>query len=93
MEPDTVPLTDFHTRYGHFELVFLPTKLINAPAILRDLIHNVFENELDKFFIVYLDNILSYNKTLPDHLNYIKIILKEHRKKNCLENFPSLILR
>lgn len=81
MEPESIPLTAFNTRYGHFEFVVLPFGLTNAPAMFMDLMNKVFANELDKFVNAYLDDILVYSKTLEDHLRHLEIVLKRLREE------------
>ena len=63
--------TAFHTRYGHYEFIVLPFGLTNAPATFMTLINDIFRKYLDKFVVVYLDNILIYSYTKEEHLQYV----------------------
>jgi hypothetical protein len=59
--------TAFRTRYGHFEFLVLPFGFTNAPTLFMDLMNRVFQPYLDKFVVVFIDDILVYSKSFKEH--------------------------
>ncbi|GJY40030.1 putative reverse transcriptase domain-containing protein [Tanacetum coccineum] len=76
--------TAFRTRYGHFEFTVLPFRLTNAPAVFMDLKNRVCKPYLDKFFILFIDDILIYSKSKKDHEVYLKLVLELLKKEKLL---------
>ncbi|GJU57777.1 putative reverse transcriptase domain-containing protein [Tanacetum coccineum] len=72
---DDIPKTMFRTRYGHFEFTVMPFGLTNAPTIFIDLINRVCRTYLDKFVIVFIDDILIYSKTQEEHVEHLRHVI------------------
>ncbi|GKC60168.1 hypothetical protein Tco_1087766 [Tanacetum coccineum] len=72
---EDIPITVFRTRYGHYEFQVMPFGLTNEPAVFMDLMNRVSKPYLDKFMIVFIDDILIYSKNKEEHGEHLKTIL------------------
>jgi hypothetical protein len=75
IHPKDIPKTAFSTRYGLYEYLVMLFGLTNAPAHFMYLMNSVFMQELDKFVVVFIDDILVYSKNEEEHEQHLRTIL------------------
>ena len=84
---EDVPKTTFRTRYGHYEFLVMPFGLTNAPAAFKDLMNRVFGPYLDKFVIVFIDDILVFSSSKEEHAKHLRIVLQTLRENQLYAKF------
>ena len=87
IRPCDIPKTAFSTRYGLYEYLVMSFGLTNAPAYFMYLMNSVFMPELDKFVVVFIDDILIYSKTKEDHANHLRVVLQRLRDHRLYAKF------
>nr|GFA20292.1 reverse transcriptase [Tanacetum cinerariifolium] len=85
---DDIPKTTFRTRYGHNEFQVMPFGLMNVPTVFMDLMNQVCKPYLDKFVIIFIDDILIYSKNKKEHEEHLKAILELLKKYELYAKFP-----
>jgi hypothetical protein len=85
--PSDIPKTAFSTRCGLYEYLVMSFGLTNAPAYFMYLMNSVFMQELDKFVVVFIDDILIYSKTPGDHAKHLYVILQRLRDHHLYAKF------
>ncbi|GKC39858.1 putative reverse transcriptase domain-containing protein, partial [Tanacetum coccineum] len=81
IKEEDILITAFRTWYGHFEFQVMPFGLTNAPVVFMDLMNRVCKPYLDKFIIVFIDDILVYSKDEEEHGKHLKIVLELLKKE------------
>nr|GEU31971.1 putative reverse transcriptase domain-containing protein [Tanacetum cinerariifolium] len=84
---EDISKTAFRTRYGHYEFQVMPFGLTNAPAVFMDLMNRVCKPYLDKFMIVFIDDILIYSKNKQEHEERLNLILELLKKEQLYAKF------
>ncbi|GJT54365.1 putative reverse transcriptase domain-containing protein [Tanacetum coccineum] len=79
--------TTFRMRYGHYEFQVMLFGLTNVPAVFMDLMNRVCKSYLEKFVIVFIDDILIYSKNKVEHEGYLKLILELVKKEDLYAKF------
>jgi hypothetical protein len=87
IRPCDIPKTAFSTRYGLYEFLVFSFGLTNAPAYFMYLMNSVFMTELDKFVVVFIDDILIYSKNEKEHAKHLRIVLQRLRDHKLYAKF------
>ena len=75
------------TRYGQYEFTVVSFGLTNAPAYFMNMMNKVFMEELDKFVVVFIDDILIYSETAEEHTEHLRIVLEKLRQNQLYAKF------
>ena len=82
-----IPKTAFSTRYGLYEYLVMSFGLTNAPAHFMYLMNLVFMPELDKFVVIFIDDILIFSKNEDEHAEHLRIVLQHLREPKLYAKF------
>jgi hypothetical protein len=82
-----IPKTAFSTRYGLYEFIVMSFGLTNAPAYFMILMNKVFIEYLDRFVVVFIDDILIYSKSESDHEEHLRLVLQKLRDNELYAKF------
>jgi hypothetical protein len=80
IKDEDISKTAFRTRYSHYEFTVVLFGLSNAPVVFMCLMNGVFRNYLDKFVIVFLDDVLVYSKIEEEHEQHLRMVLQVLRE-------------
>ncbi|GJT24299.1 putative reverse transcriptase domain-containing protein [Tanacetum coccineum] len=89
IKEEDIPITTFRTQYDHFEFQVMPFGLTNAPTMFMDLMNRVCKPYLDKFVIVFIDDILVYSKDEEYHGKHLKTVLELLKKERLHAKFSN----
>jgi hypothetical protein len=87
IRPCDIPKTAFSTRYGLYEFLVMSFGLTNAPAYFMYLMNSVFMTEIDKFIVVFIDDILIYSKSEKEHAKHLRVVLQRLRDHKLYAKF------
>ncbi|GKD47822.1 putative reverse transcriptase domain-containing protein [Tanacetum coccineum] len=84
---EDIPKTAFKTRYRHYEFQVMPFGLTNVPAVFMDLMNHVCKPCLDKFVILFIDDILIYSRNKEEYADHLRIILELFKNEELYAKF------
>jgi hypothetical protein len=87
-----IPKSAFHTRYGQYEYTVMSFGLTNAPVYFMYLMNKVFMEYLDKFVVVFIDDILVFSKTEEEHEKHLRLVLEKLLSNKLYAKFSNDIL-
>ena len=80
VKEESVKFTSFNIRYGLYEFLVMPFGLTNAPSYFADMMNMIFRYFLDKFVLIFIDDILVYSKTEEENEMHLRLVLERRRK-------------
>lgn len=83
---DDVAKTAFNTRYGSYEFLVLPFGLTNSPPTFQRMMNDVLKDYIDKFALVYLDDILIFSKSIEEHSKHLHLVMEKLRSNKLFVN-------
>jgi hypothetical protein len=87
IRPEDIPKTAFVNRYGQYEFTVVSFGLTNAPAYFMNMMNKVFMDELEKFVVVFIDDILIYSATAEEHEQHLRVVLEKLRQNQLYAKF------
>ncbi|XP_027362539.1 uncharacterized protein LOC113870138 [Abrus precatorius] len=87
VKDEDVPKTAFRTRYDHYEYLVMPFGVTNVPTVFMDYMNRIFHEFLNKFVIVFINDILIYSKTQEEYAEHLRIVLQILRERQLYAKF------
>src|SRR4051812_24213226 len=81
VKAEDIQKTAFRTSYGHYEYSVMPFGVTNAPGVFMEYMNRIFHEYLDRFVVVFIDDILIYSKSESDHVEHLKLVLQVLKEK------------
>src|SRR3569833_1949864 len=78
--PQDIPKTAFTTPFGLYEWIVLPMGLTNSPATFQNVMNRIFQDYVDKFVVVYLDDIMVFSDNMEEHQQHLRLVLDRLRQ-------------
>jgi hypothetical protein len=82
-----IPKIAFVTRYGQYEFTIVSFELTSAPAYFMNMMNRVFMEELDKFVVVFINDILVYSATAEEHEQHMRVVLEKLRQNQLYAKY------
>jgi hypothetical protein len=89
IQKSDIPKTTFHTRYGLYEYTLMSFGLTNAPAYFMYLMNKVFMQYLDKFVVIFIDDIIIFSKTEEKHKKHVRLVMEKLRSNQLYAKFSN----
>ena len=77
----------FRNRYGHYEFLVMPFGWRNVPAAFMNLMNKIFKTFLDKFMVMFIDDILVYSRSHMEHQEHLRIVVGTLKEKTLFAKF------
>lgn len=84
---EDIAKTMFRTRYGHYEFLVMSFRLTNAPTLFMNLMNRVFRPLLNRYVLVFIDDILVYSRDSEEHVKHLGIVLEILQKARLYAKF------
>ncbi|GJV53467.1 putative reverse transcriptase domain-containing protein [Tanacetum coccineum] len=92
LREEDIPKTAFRTRYGHYEFQVMLFGLTNAPTVFMDLMNRVYKSYLDKFVIVFIDDILIYSRRKKEYFEKVDFLKDRIKEPGLLWSLTRLLV-